>query len=109
MHEVREQLKEIKGTPIVTYERDIWDANVIEAEAGTTGFMGGDAGHGGKTYFRIQDGGGTAINAVPLKGRNGESEGFEVLLSGDAELRTVITALKFIVSVLEDESREEDD
>lgn len=109
MHEVREQLKEINGTPIVTYERDIWDANVLEAEAGTTGFMGGDAGHGGKTYFRIQDGVGTAINAIPLKGRNGESEGLEVLLSGDAELRTVITALKFIVSVLEDESREEDD
>ena len=67
-------------------------------------YQGGDTGHGSRTYFRIQDLGSTDIQAHVL-GKYGD-EGFEVSLGGDCELETVITALKFITKVLEDQSKE---
>ena len=66
--------------------------------------MGGDSGHGGRTYFRIEDQGSTDIQVLPI-GRYGD-EGFEVFLGGDCELETVIRALKFITKVLEEEAEE---
>ena len=47
------------GTEITTYTRDVISCNLLEVEAGTTGYMGGDTGHGGRSYFRIKDNGGT--------------------------------------------------
>ena len=69
------------GTEITTYTRDVISCNLLEVEAGTTGYMGGDTGHGGRSYFRIKDNGGT-----------------------DMEVNTSV--LKFITKVLEDESKE---
>ena len=43
------------GTEITTYTRDVISCNLLEVEAGTTGYMGGDTGHGGRSYFRIKD------------------------------------------------------
>ena len=106
MYEVKENRRKLQdGTEITTYTRDVVSANILEVEAGTTGYMGGDTGHGGRTYFRIKDEGGTDINIKPFMDRFG-SEGFEVTLGGDCELETMIRALKFITKVLEDESGE---
>lgn len=106
MYEVRENRRKLQdGTEITTYTRDVVSANILEVEAGTTGYMGGDTGHGGRTYFRIKDEGGTDIDIKPFMDRLG-SEGFEVTLGGDCELETMIRALKFITKVLEDESGE---
>ena len=56
MYEIKEKRRMLPdGTEITTYTRDVVSANILEVEAGTTGFMGGDTGHGGRTYFRIQD------------------------------------------------------
>lgn len=105
MFEIREKRKMLDdGTEITTYSRDVYSANVLEVEAGTTGYKGGDTGHGGRTYFRIEDMGGTDIAVRPLG--EYDDEGFEVVLGGDCELETVIRALKFITKVLEDESTE---
>ncbi len=66
MHAIEENQRTLyDGTRITTYSREITSANVLEAEAGTTGYMG-----------------------------------------GDCELATMITALKFITQVLEEESKE---
>ena len=47
MYEVREKRRKLlDGTEITTYTRDVVSANILEVEAGTTGFMGGDTGHG---------------------------------------------------------------
>lgn len=73
-------------------------------EAGTTGYKGGDSGHGGRTYFRIADAAGTDIQVNPFG--HYADEGFEVVLGGDCELETIIRALKFITKVLEEEARE---
>ncbi|MBY0585259.1 hypothetical protein K5I04_07405 [Murdochiella sp. Marseille-P8839] len=106
MYEVTERRRKLDdGTEITTYTRDVVSCNILQVEAGTTGYMGGDTGHGGRTYFRIKDEGGTDIDIKPFMDRFG-SEGFEVTLGGDCELETMIRALKFITKVLEEESEE---
>lgn len=106
MYEVTERRRKLDdGTEITTYTRDVVSCNILQVEAGTTGYMGGDTGHGGRTYFRIKDEGGTDIDIKPFMDRFG-SEGFEVVLGGDCELETMIRALKFITKVLEEESEE---
>ena len=105
MYEIKEKHRKLPdGTEITTYTRDVLSANELQVEAGTTGYMGGDSGHGGRTYFRIQDFSSTNIHVRPL-GRLAD-EGFEVFLGGDRALGTMIRALKFIAKVLEEESQE---
>lgn len=106
MYEVKENRRTLHdGTEITTYTREVVSANILEVEAGTNGYQGGDTGHGGRTYFRIQDLGSTDIDVKPIITRYG-CDGFEVTLGGDCELETMIRALKFITKVLEDESKE---
>ena len=105
MYEIKEKRRVLPdGKEITTYTRDVVSANILEVEAGTTGFMGGDTGHGGRTYFRIENSGGTDIQVRPIC--RYADEGFEVFLGGDCELETTIRALKFITKVLEEESQE---
>jgi hypothetical protein len=104
MFAITEGIRRIGGIEVPTYKREIVSANILEVEAGTNGYQGGDTGHGSRTYFRIENEGGTDIQVRPL-GRYGD-EGFEVTLGGDCELETIITALKFITKVLEDGAKE---
>jgi len=104
MFAITEGTRKVYGKEITTYTRDVVSANLLEVEAGTNGFQGGDAGHGSRAYIRIENMGGTAIQVKPL-GRDGE-DGFELLLGGDCELETMITALKFITKALEDGAKE---
>jgi hypothetical protein len=106
MYEIKENRRTLHdGTEITTYTRDVVSANILQVEAGTTGYKGGDTGHGGRTYFRIQDEASTDMDVKPIITRYG-CDGFEVTLGGDCELETMIRALKFITKVLEDESEE---
>jgi len=106
MYEIKESRKVLAdGTEITTYTREVLSANLLEVEAGTTGFRGGDSGHGGRTYFRVQDLGSTDIEVRTYRDRY-NCTGFEVTLGGDCELETMIRALKFITKVLEEESQE---
>ena len=65
MYAITEKERNIDGTIITTFSRDIYNANVLEVEAGTNGYQGGDSGHGSRTYFRIENAGGTAIEDAP--------------------------------------------
>ncbi len=106
MYEVKENRRTLHdGTKITTYTREVVSCNILEVEAGTTGYQGGDTGHGGRTYFRIQDAASTDMEIKPIINKWG-CDGFEVTLGGDCELETMIRALKFITRVLEDESKE---
>lgn len=110
MYEVKENHKVLSdGTKLTTYQRDVISANILEVEAGTTGYKGGDSGHSGRTYFRISDQGGTDMHTHVRCDGFGYTEDIEVTLGGDCELETIIRALKFIVKVLEDEAKEVDD
>ena len=107
MYEIKENRRRLKdGTEITTYSRDVVSCNILEVEAGTTGYMGGDTGHGGRTYFSIKDAACTDMDVRVLRDRFGGCTGFEVSLGDDCELETTIRALKFIAKVLEDESKE---
>lgn len=63
MYAITEKERKINGTNITTFCRDIYSANVLGVEAGTNGYKGGDTGHGSRTYFRIENAGGTDIEA----------------------------------------------
>ena len=102
MYEVTSRTRRVNGVDMETWEREIIDANILSVEAGTNGYQGGDTGHGGRTYIRISDEGGTDISAKVIKDRCGNTSGIEIALGGDAELSTMIEALKFITKVLED-------
>ena len=107
MFEVKEDSVVLNdGTHLRTFTREITDANILEVEAGTTGYKGGDSGHGGRTYFRIKDLASTDMRVKTVADCFGHTDELEVVLGGDAELATIIKALKFITRVLEEESKE---
>ena len=102
MYEISSRTRKVNGVIVETWEREIIDANILSVEAGTNGYQGGDTGHGSRTYIRISDEGGTDIDANVIKDKFGDTIGIEIALGGDAELSTMIEALKFITRALED-------
>ena len=101
MFAITEGTRRIGGKEIPTFQREIISANMLEVEAGTNGYRGGDAGHGSRTYLRIKNLTSTDMDVQVTRDKY-EFESFEVMLGGDCELETIITALKFITKVLED-------
>lgn len=79
---------------------------MLTIQTGTTGYQGDDSGHGGRTYFCIEDAASTDMEIRIARDRFGDTTSFEVFLGGDCELETMIRALKFITKVLEEESKE---
>ena len=54
MYEIKENRRRLKdGTEISTYTRDVVSCNILEVEAGTTGYRGGDTGHGGRSCWVV--------------------------------------------------------
>lgn len=75
IYEIKQNRRRLKdGTEITTYTRDVVSCNILEVEAGTTGFMGGDTGHGGRTYFAIRDEGCTDMDIRVMRDRFGDTE-----------------------------------
>ncbi len=106
MYEVICGEREVGGVTIDTFKRMVCSANLLEVEAGTNGYQGGDTSSGCRTYFRIQDMGSTDIQVRVTHDCSGEEDGVVVALGGDCELTTIIEALKFIVKVLDEQRRE---
>ena len=102
MYEVKRKERCVDYEKITTYQREVFCCNVLEVEAGSNGYHGGDSGHGSRTYFRIADLGGTDMEVHSGTDKYGQSY-FEVILGGDSELRTIIEALEFITQCLKDE------
>ena len=93
--------KIVADKKVTTLTKQIYDFNVLEVEVGTTGYKGGDTGHGGRSYIRIQDLTSTDIKIRKLGNKYGENKGVEIILGGDAELRTILRAFHFIAETLE--------
>ena len=103
---------EIDGIKIKTTKEEIVSANILEVEAGTTGYCGGDTGHGGRTYFRISNAASTDMRCRVKS--NGEFHCFdgcmdadqiEIMFGGDCEMDTFISALRFAADTLEQQHR----
>ena len=93
----------IDGTHVKTYKKEIVSANILEVEVGTTGHMGGDSGHGGRTFFSI-NGSNTDMrlsfceNGQYSKPR--DIDDFILTFGGDCELDTFCEALRIGYNVL---------
>lgn len=101
---VDEALKKINKI----YSREIINANILEIEVGTTGFCGGDTGHGGRTYFSLKDLSNTDMR-VRIKDTLGsdvceyyDADLIEIAFGGDAELVTFVEALEFAIKKYRD-------
>lgn len=105
MYEVRCSKREIKGITIPTWKAEIINANMLEVEVGTTGYCGGDTGHGGRTYLRLKDLGSTDLSASIVTDNCGDTEEVIMEFGGDTELSTLIEALEFAVKVLKDQTK----
>jgi hypothetical protein len=104
MYAIKEGTRKIHGIEIQTFSREVISCNLLKVEAGTNGFHGGDTGAGSRTYIRIVNNGNTDIYVRPT-GPCGD-DGVEIMLGGDCELDTMITALEFITKVLKDQAME---
>lgn len=85
----------IDQMPIATKQIEITNANILSVTVGSTGYMGGDTGHGGRTYFAIKDEASTDLRLRVNNGHWQEVESIEIALGGDTELETFTEALKF--------------
>ena len=109
----------VDGTRIKTFKKEIVSCNIIEVETGTTGHMGGDSGHGGRTYFKIQDLSSTDMRChvkgfdysefrhVDLDIKNVGL--IELSFGGDTELDTFCEALRVGYEVLAKDAGDVDD
>lgn len=97
--------------PVV--EEQINSANILKVTVGSTGYRGGDTGHGGRTYFALEDLGSTDMRVRVKKGEwidmmSGIDEGpVEIAFGGDRELSTFIEALETAVRVLKEQTNVE--
>lgn len=101
MKKISKRHKLIDGVKVNTKLVCIQEFNALKVEVGTTGFCGGDTGHGCKTYLSIINLAGTDIKVKPF-GPYG-NDGFILSLGGDSELSTFIEALEFAVKTLKEQ------
>lgn len=95
----------IDGYTVPYESKEISRANILRVTAGTNGYMGGDTGHGSRTFIRIEDRGGTDMR--PRLIRSGCSNtGIQIVLGGDSELSTIVEALRFVADALERQADE---
>lgn len=106
MYEIKRLERTVDGETVETWAAEITNANILEVEAGTTGYCGGDTGHGGRTYFRLKDLASTDMTANVIKNQYNDTEEVIIELGGDTELSTFIEALEFTLKVLKEQSRE---
>lgn len=90
----------VDGSNVETFSKQIVSCNIITVEVGTTGHMGGDTGHGGRTYFRISDDASTDMSCKVTGESCGNAGQIEIMFGGDCELDTFIEALEFAVETL---------
>jgi hypothetical protein len=106
MFEITRSNQKVNGVEVHTWKAELLNANILEVEVGTTGYCGGDTGHGGRVYFSIRDLGSTDINVKVISNSYRDTEGVVIELGGDTELSTFIEALEFAVKVLKEQSQE---
>lgn len=98
---------DIDGKTITTLTFRASLCNILAVTAGTTGHCGGDSGHGGRTYLKLEDHGSTDL-MVRIDGQGGFEEciSVELRLGGDHELDTLLHCLEFAVKVLRSQRSE---
>lgn len=84
--------------------KEIINANILKVHVGTNCPQGGDAGHGGRTLFKLTDRGGTSMRCRVNGGQSVEASEIEIILRGDAECESFTRALAFALNTLHSKS-----
>lgn len=105
----------IDGIMVQTDVAELISCNTLKVEVGTTGYKGGDSGHGCRTYLRIESLSASDMTTHAICDNYGHALA-EIKMGGDTELSTLVGALEFAVEKLkkftgdvimtEEESRE---
>jgi hypothetical protein len=112
MREILSKIDYVDDIAIETFETEITDACITKFKAGTTGYKGGDSGHGCRTVLEIEDLASTDMRVDVLDENdnilfeNDYANKIKISFGGDAELSNVIEGLKFMIQVLEDQKDE---
>lgn len=85
---------------ITTKSKTFWNACALTVEAGTTGERGGDAGHGGRTYFRLFFHDNMGMIEEPTIREAHDGHEITLVLGGDAELHVLADGLQFAADTL---------
>ena len=91
---------DIEGTKVDTYKTTVESINYLGLEVGTTGHMGGDSGHGGRTFFKLSNEGCTDLRYVMIDGDCYDAREVSIVFGGDCELDTLCEALRIGYEVL---------
>jgi len=93
----RENFRCVNGIIVRTARNEsVYKNTALEAEAGTTGFRGGERDRGGRTYLRLKNLGGVDIHFNPL------NDGVEIVTSGDSSLVALLESLLFALDTMTD-------
>jgi len=92
---VKRSTEVVNGIEVPILMKEIIDANSLYVEVGTTGFKGGDSGHGCRTFFLLHNVASTDIEIDSIY-----PDKVAIWLGGDSELRTFIEALEFAADTL---------
>jgi hypothetical protein len=74
--------------------------NSLSVMVGTNCPAGGDTGHGGRTILRIKNESSTDLRICVDNGPLQDVESIEIVLGGDSECDTFLSALEFAVKTL---------
>ena len=87
---------ELDDISVSLERKDFINASIFAVEVGTTGFKGGDAGHGSRAVLVFENHGSTAWEAE-VDGPHGGSHPDRVTLrfGGDSEIANLAEALEF--------------
>lgn len=95
---------ELDGGGVATERAEFTNASLFAAEIGTTGYRGGDAGHGSRAILIFENLGATSWE-VEVSGRHGATHPDRVTLrfGGDAEVANLADALDFVAARLREQ------
>ncbi len=99
---VNEEVLSIDGNCVPFEQETFTILNSMAVMVGTNGSQGGDAGHGSRTYIRLQDISGTDFSARAFgrMGSNYGNGGVEIVFAGDSELHVAIEMFQYIADTL---------
>lgn len=91
-----------RGNRLFVRKKDFVDASLFRALVDTTGFKGGDAGHGSYLTIKFEDLGCTVWRAKG-EGSGGQLDSVTIQVQGDAEIRNMVRALRWMADELQKE------
>jgi hypothetical protein len=86
-----EEVSQLVSEGLAIASREIVSCNVLKVTVATTGFCGGDSGHGARSIVEIADLSSTNIEAV----FDSEKKVLRIEVGGDSEIDTLADALMY--------------